>query len=338
MIGNMFTLKDARDFCAKNVADGRDPDDPFVIQTLDECQMILINEGDFKGTKRMIRFKVRNNSIALPREAEAILRCAFDSQPAYVHTTAYEYLDGGPGILGCYDRDIPYNDLVDMGDGHPTFWPIGGTARKIVAISTHEEDTNLTIRVRGVDQAKNEILPTAPGEDIPIARWKAGSEGRIVDSMIDPSENEFLEIRSIVKPVTAGYVTLYAYNPDTKHMWGLGKYHPNETQPSYRRYKVTGRSGYDTSDAQSSCLVAQIKLRWVPLLYDSDVLLIQNLPALRIMCQSIHMRNLMNTQKALELQADALRMLDMQLRNANPHANEIDVRMSSSFASIPEMH
>ena len=328
----IFTLADAKEFCAKYVADGRAEDDTLVLDTINEAMMILVNEGDWKNTVRTMRFNVTNNSFSMPNEVETILQVAFDSTPANVRSRAYEYLEGGPGVLNC-SNTIAQQDIVDMGDGFPTFWPIGGTLRNLIAISDSMDDNGKTMRVQGYTSYKNKVLPTAPGEDVPIMNWRGGEEGRLNSVAMVYSEQQYIEISSIVKPVTAGYISLYAIDTDTNNMWVLGKYHPDETQPSYRRYKITGRFSY----TQIDCITCRVKLRYVPLKYDQDVLLIQNLPALRAMCQSIHQRNLGNVQDALLRQGDATRMLDKQLENVRLPNHDYNVIMHLSMGDIPEM-
>lgn len=329
----IFTLADAKEFCAKYVADGRGADDPIVVDVLNEATMILINEGDWKSTVRTIRFKVRNNSFAMPREVETILQVAIDNYPANAHSHAYEYLEGGPGILGC-GNVVDFQDIVDMGDGHPTFFSMNQSL-KLIAISDSSADRELTMRVRGRGLMNNEVKPIAPGEQIKIAAWTGGNEGSLdqLELVRCLSTNTFQQIASIVKPETTGYVTLYGYDSATKHMYVLGKYHPDETQPSYRRYKITGR----ISSTQVDCVACRVKLRYLPMKHDSDVLLIQNLPALRTMCQAIHARNMGNTQDGLVRQMDAVRMLDKQLENVKVPTNDFNVIMHMSMGDIPEM-
>ncbi len=331
----LHTKLDAANFCAKYVADGRAATDSLVTTTLDEAQMILINEGDWKSTVQKIRVRVNNNSFALPRNVETILKAyhADDHHlsPSRVWSMGYELLDGGPGVIGAGANDHEWVDLIDLGDGWPMMFPIGNTARPLVAFSTGDDDSGKTIRVRGRDGGHAEISPDTPGEDLVIRRWKGGVEGTVDSGQIKATTNEFVEIDFIKKPVTTGYVSIFAYQSSDHAMWFLGKYHPNETQPSFRRYKLTGRTSVTTED----CLTLLVKLRYVPLVDDTDVLIIQNLPALRLMCQSIHSRNMGDTGDALAKQGDAVRMLDQQLKSSHPETNEFDVTMTTSFGDFP---
>jgi hypothetical protein len=338
----IFTASDAKSFCAKYVADGRDSSDPFVLSTINECIQILINEGDWKSTIQKMRFQLTNNSFALPSNVETVLK-AFHSDgnthsASRVWSMGYEMLDGGPGpMIG--DNDHSWVDLIDLGEW-PYMFPIGNTARKLVAFSTHADDdfsdpdTGATILVRGRGTLHGEVSPSTPGESVKIVSWKNSEEGRIQKERIRSSTNEFLEIDMIKKPVTKGYVSLYAYDADTYGMWIIAKMHPQETTPSYRRYKATGRY---LNQSGTDCITCLVKMRYVPLVHDTDPLIIQNLPALRVMCQSIHARNMGDTQDALNKQGDAMRMLDQQLKSTNPPSNEFDVEYPLSYGDMPQI-
>ena len=333
----VFTALDAKNFCAKYVADGRDPADPFVLQAINEVIQILVNEGDWKHLVQKMRFQINNDSISLPSYCETILKAyhADDShfQPSRIWSMGYEMLDAGPGpFMSANDHE--WVDLIDLGDNWATMFPVGTVQRNLVAFSSSRSDEGKKIRVKGRDDHHRIVNPSGSGEEIDIVPWDHEIEGHTNPDSIKQSTFQFIEIDQVIKPVTDGYISLYAYQSSDHAMWTLGKYHPHETQPGFRRYKLTGRFGVTTADSLT-CLV---KLRYAPLIVDTDIPIIQSLPALRIMCQSLHARNMGDSADALAKQGDAMRMLDKQLKNAHPETNEFDVQMSTSFGDMPEIN
>ena len=330
------TALDADIFCAKYVGDGRAAADPLVRETVNECQQILVTEGDWTGLVQKIRMQVSNNSFALPYNIETVLKVYHDDghhhSPSRVWSMGYELLDGGPGPLrGEYDHE--WVDLIDLGDNWPIMFPIGNTKRPLIALSTHADDAGVNMLIRGRDDLSMDISPVTPGENVMIQQWKGGVEGTLTTTGIAPTTNSFVEIDLVKKPVTKGYVSLFAYQSSDHAMWFLAKYHPQQTQPAFRRYKLSGRDSAVVDDS----LVMLVKMRYVPVVDDTDVLTIQNLPALRVMCQSVHARNMGDTGNALTKQADAIRMLDQQLKSAHPETNEFDVQMTNSFGDLPRL-
>jgi hypothetical protein len=108
-------------------------------------------------------------------------------------------------------------------------------------------------------------------------------------------------------------------------MYFLGKYHPDETMPSYRRYKVLGADYATVRRIDLLC-----KIRYVPVIRDDDVLLIQNLDAIKTMVMAIREENAGNIQAALMLEEKATAQLARQFVNGRS-ADPI-MRVQDSFA------
>ena len=329
----MHTLLDARQFCAPFCKNGLLATDPDTIPVINEATQVLMQKGNWQNTLRKLRCCVSNFTVPMPNDVQTVLKVNFDEHPSNVWSMGYEFLDSGPGTL-LYGNDTPASDMVDLGDGWPTFWPIGPTSRKIMAFSTEAIDAGKQMRVQGYDDMAMKINPTTPGEMITIGQWVGGVEGALSDNVINYalSDNEFNDITSIIKPETAGYVTLYSYDEVSKNMWVLGKYEPYETQPGYRRYRITA-----TEYTESEHLTALVKLRYMPARADTDLLLIQNLPALKLMCKALHQFDHGDPQKGLIYQAKAVQMLNEELTNANPPNNELDVDVDFGFGDLPGM-
>lgn len=326
------TLLEGKTRCAKFVGEGKSASDPVVVDTINKAIELLITEAHWQIRKSLLaklRVRTYNKYLALPEWAESVLKIGSAYGAGDTFGQYYEFMDGGPGLcdMDYYQSTL---SLKDEGDGWPTFFPIGNTARKIVAFSTEIRDVGKTMRVRGHDSLHMDIAPTNPGEEITIMRWKNGVEGTIDGNMLSQylSTNEFADISSIVKPVTSGYVTLYAIDTTTDQMWLLGKYGPRETNPGYHRYRILGKSCQN-----EECVTMLVKVRYVPAYYDSDPLLIQSIPALQYMCRAIHQLDEGNINEGLAYQKYALRILSQAQSNANPPTNEIDVDMESSMVS-----
>ena len=113
---------------------------------------------------------------------------------------------------------------------------------------------------------------------------------------------------------------------DSNNVGLLAKYLPNETTPSYRRYRVTGRAKDTTSP-----IAALVKMGYYPLEFDEDVLSIQHLAAIRQMIQAQQEKRDGDFQKGVQLHADAIRLLNMQLGNSIRNTAEFDVRLEGGY-------
>ena len=314
----IFTLEHGREAVAPEVKYGRPKDSSEVLDAINEATRILMLDPNLQANNiRRIQIRTSGCHVALPLDVAAVLEVGFCSAPANVFSMWYEFLEGGPGLM-VNDNSSGFNDLVDLGT-FPTFFPISGV-QKVVAFSDDPEDVLETLKIRGYDTTKKEIFTAeGVGEDIPINSWLNGEEGQINYDNIKPSSSLFCGINSLVKPITKGFVSLFAI--DGTDMWFLGKYHPDETSPGYRRYRITASCCSD-----SECVTMLVKLQYVPLKYDSDVLQIQNLEALKAMVKGQTEKYYGNIEKGMAFHAEAVRTLNLQIKNVNPPTNTMNVR------------
>ena len=238
----LYLLSDATDFVYRYVDGGVSPDSQIVIDRINEACRLLINKGNWKKTVRRMRFYTQQNTISMPYGAKRILKVDIDKIPRKIFSPYYEYLEFGPGEVDCCN-DVWSRNLQLYSSGNPVqFDPPTDSARKIFAVSTVVEDTELSLTVNGFLQHNNEMRTGyTPGESLQIGRWDRGVEGQLNSASFPTlSDGQYLEIISVKKPITKGYVCLYTYDESTKQMWFLGKYHPNETNPDYVRYRILG--------------------------------------------------------------------------------------------------
>lgn len=317
----LFVLGDAKDQVHRYVDGGSSIDAPVVVKRINEALRRLIIKGNWKNTYGTIRIYTQNNTITLPRGCEKCLGVNIDGDPRRVFTPWYEFLSHGPGeVDGGSGKTAWKRDLKDEGNGHPVFFdPPTDTARKIFAVSTEAEDKGQQIRLKGYTTYRNEVRQNGSnGEIIAIGRWTGGIEGQL-DKADFPelTDNTFTEVTSVHKPVTRGYVSLYSYDEDTDQMWFLGKYHPDETTPDYRRYRLLGAcmppTALDTTGNYYQSVLCLVKTSWVKASEDHDVLCVQNLDAIKNMVIAIEKENSYEQDDAVKYEATAIRILKEQL-------------------------
>jgi len=279
--------------------------------------------------RRLVRFFTRKDIITLPHEIEHILHYTMDGAPAPMFSQAYEFVSHGVGEINCPDC-IAGKYLEDLGNFYPTFFDLPSyepkpenagvagpmySAHKLIAMSTSADDQNLEIRIGGRN-SKNELLGNGMGATLKITTWDNGVEGNFTYS---PEALPYLledvrDVQTVQKPVTTGFVSLYAFNPETYQMYFLAKYHPQETAPRYRRYRITA------PDCKcGSAILAWCELGYVPKTRPEEILIVQNLDALKLMVMAIEMENDRDFQLAKAYEADAYRLLAEQRASERTH-------------------
>jgi hypothetical protein len=162
---------------------------------------------------------------------------------------------------------------------------------RLAAFSTNGADADLSFTVI-VKNYKNEDIT----EELRVQKWHGGVEGELQgrwDKSLKLSTNSFKEVIRVLKPETKGYVCLYAVDPARDYMFNLAKYHPKQTIPGFRRYRITNKNyGEFTS------ILAMVRLRSVPLVSDNDILPIDSIQPLKLMVMAITAENAKDAQNA----------------------------------------
>jgi len=339
-----ITLSEAKRFCAPFVGAGLMSTNPKVVTGINEAIMRLMPKMSAEGTMVRIRFYVNNGTITMPREVQSLRRVNIDGQPVNIFSRWYEFLNYGPGSME--ENNSNYSDFIDLGDGFCTHSD-PHTAYNIL-ITPVLAETDKTIRVMGADENGLEVRSSdGPGEVIELNK-----------ALPKYSTHKFSVITNVVKPVTNGYVYMSLYNPDPLLRYNLATYHPDETNPSYRRYRVTAICQCkaaltncalcefrDTCAAYANCQVtdtsttppytvnALCKLRYIPAAYDADVLLIQNLPAIKTMLQAIRFYDASSSARGKTYEELAIKLLTEQNDDIEPQNNQIDIESSMPVSS-----
>lgn len=340
----LLILKDAIDDLGRYVDNGSCERTKIVARINEATRRLLERPNTPVNVVRWMRYCTKNNTITLPREAEKILYSDLNGIPKPIFDVPYEFLTDGPGAMDPWDcRQY----LMDMGDGFPTFFDIPSLVTpdegvdecddfthdpmKIIAVSTSASDRNREIRLLGKDDMSADILTTGvPGEVLRIGVWENGVEGTLNTNDLPPrTTQEFMDITGVIKPVTVGYVSLYTYDEDTHRMYFLAKYHPDETRPGYRRYKVL-----NPNFEEGTCIKVLVRLRYVPAKHDNDVLIIQNLGALKLMLMAISRENEREFEEAQAYEAKAYTIIRDQYSNSKTIYPSIQVTGPWGFRGI----
>lgn len=334
----LYTLRDLRELVSPFVLTGGScPDSATVRNRINESIRRLLSEGkaDWVQTQRRIRLVSNNCIVTLPREFESARVVNIDKGYADLLPQNYQYLEGGPGFENPGEH-YGY-DLMDDGDGWCTFFDIPqcDTVYYLYAASTVLSDLDKVIQIRGRKENGEEIIQSSglPGYQLPIAVWHDGVEGSLFGFPEPLSTVSFNQITGIQLPAgRKGYVSLFAVNPETRAMFFLSKYHPDETVPSYRRYKMLTREKEGNRVVDLLC-----KVRYIPATRDDDVLLVQNPDAIKTMVMAIREENAGNIQASLMLEEKANQQLAKQLANNRSGDPILRVQDHFNMGSVPSI-
>jgi hypothetical protein len=330
-----LTMQDAVDELRPRINGGTCRNETAIARINQATRRIMNRPRKPIHVERVVRFFTRKDFITLPREVEKVLQYTVDGAPAPLFGRAYEFVSGGFGEVACHNPCLAGKYLVDMGNQYSTMFDLPSmdaasddaceqepvfTSFKLAAFSTSAADVSKALTLYGRDD-RNQVLGwPEPCMQLPIQQWHGGVEGELfMDLASMPSPNFVLsgpvrDVERVGKPATSGMVSLYSYDETTHQMYFLSKYQPAETNPRYRRYRITHPDYVDGSSVYALC-----ELGYVPLESLDDVLIVQNMDALKMMVMAIEFENEREFQAAKAYEADAYRLIEEQRTGERTH-------------------
>lgn len=253
---------------------------PEFKQLVNDATEILLERGDWPGLEVPMQACVRNGCVVWPRQVGRIRRLNMCNRHVHTDNFWWNYVAAGSEYNGCCGNFIDHGRLTNMGRS-PIYTdiPLQGLW-KIRIAPTKAIDIGKKITFFGVD-TNGQTLRHKDADGI----WQNG----IVISLQKPHGESLIYVRSIervIKEVTQGDVFVYGYDP-ARDMWlDITKYAPDETNPSYAKDSLKS-CGCNCDSLKS--VVALVKLQFVPVNHDNDLVLCPSPMALKFAIQAIKM-------------------------------------------------
>lgn len=310
----MITLRDVRESTIINIAGVSRESDEFA-QLVNEAQQRLLKRGDWEGIVVPIYTCTTDSCVVWPRYVDHVRQLNYcnrihvpiknmwwDFMPfdRYMGLASQPW-GAGPRWYG------PRGSMVMQGRS-PVFQDIQGDARYIRVYPESAQDANKTVTIFGVDNNGQPLMTKGAGP------WKEGLTLSIQAPYVQ-SPVYIRKIDRVVKDVTTGPIRLYAYNTSTSLLEDVAYYEPSETNPSYERSRLC-LPCFNTDSNRS--VVALVKLKHVPIKVDTDLVLIDNLQALKYAIQAIKFDEANDFQNGRASLMFAVDELNNQLKDANP--------------------
>ena len=239
----ILTVSTARSELMNIVEGGNESQDNF-LPLLNQVQERYFTLGRWPGTQVTIDYSAHNGYITLPRFVGSVLGGRMNGIPAPVYGRVHEFAMNGPA-----EGNATYTVKIfmDMGDNFCTMIDLPKPS-KLKLLSSEDEHSNVGIKISSADT------------EGPIFSRPLKTKILVGETTADT----FPSITRIVKPITKGYLSLYAVDPDTAEETLLSIYEPGELNPSYRRYRILGIE-------KDKSITVLCKRQYVPSLADSDL-------------------------------------------------------------------
>ena len=304
--------KDSRELA--NVSGVCSNSDEFM-SLLNQATRKLMRRGNFFGTVQKIRVCIYDGCIVWPRWVGTILSANFCGQQSRGANYWFQFLPlggenwksisaslqsgrcGGNIILensgtSCVSRNIPCGRLA-----------------YVRAYPGVKQDVGKKITIFGLNEYGQPLKQLINGT------WQ---EGYTLTLSLNYAVTPFTmrRIDRILKDKTQAEVRLYYNFPDNNDLLDAAEYAPSETSPLRMTSVVHGTRPQNCSNCSS--VDALVKLEFIPVETDNDVVLIDNLDALQTMMFSSRYRTSGEIAQANALEIDSIRELNYGLRDKFP--------------------
>lgn len=258
-------------------ATGYCPGSPEFLEVVNDAVQELIRRGDWSETLLPIRVCVKNGCVTWPRYVGAVRKMNGCRHSVNMRNVWYEFLDYHMNHRHHHEWEgwCGEEENAEMQYKAPTYNDIYGLNCTVRLYVDLQADVGATVTIFGTDN-NNQPLQTDNGDG-------TFSPGVIITAAMPyGSTSTFVsKIDRVVCSATQGLKRLYAYDSVQNALFDLAVYDPGETNPSYLRYQLRGR------ERQASCnggagqtIIALVKLAALPMVYPTDLCIINNRGAL----------------------------------------------------------
>ena len=314
----MLTYKDVQESDVQKVA-GCSPNTSDFADVVNAAIRRLMRRGDWSGTVVPMQTCIRRGCVVWPRYVQQVRKINWcrrswawgGEQVLPLENLWYRFMEPRS-----YQHEYGrlHGDFSASAEGRsPSYNTIPGDGWLVRAYPSTPEDatSGAGLTLFGLDNG-NQPLRTNNLD----GTWSEG----ITITLASPFGSTAGYVRSfdrVVKDPTQGQVFLYAYNPSLNVLLDLAIYDPGETSPSYARQQFHAPAT-TCGCANAESVIALVKLAFIPVKYPSDLVIIDNLDAIKFTVQSIKLGEANDFKGATDAQALAVRELNHQLEDDSP--------------------
>ncbi len=329
-----LTLAAAKTSSLQNIS-GVCVDKPAFLQQLNEAVQRLMTYGAFWNTVVKGRVCVSNNCIAWPRWVGTILSTNIGGSNRPIMNGWYEFMPLTSGDCLGYGGGRGWSSNVTVVDDGitPVYSNVPcGTPLYIRVYTRLNTDIGKTLTIYGINEFGQPLMSRDQ-----LGNWYEGENVTTVQGFIQTSQR-FREVTRITKPLTVGMLDVYGYDSTADVLYDMAHYEPSETEPRYRHTSIRGGCGAGVCRSNDGSKALNItfraKLKFIPVVLDSDIVQIDNIAALKFMIQSLRMSENGDIDSSAKLETQAIHELNRQLAEKMP-LNQIPVYVAPFGTALP---
>lgn len=321
------TFAEAKDNNAVTTAAGVCGNTPEFAQYLNDAVRRLMYRGDWPGTIVPLHITVKRGIVTMPRQVGSIRKINVTNRFVPVWNDMYQFLPWNWSNGQCCGVWQDWLDpmapgMTQYGSAVCSDQPQTDTC--VLQISGIPADFGAIIQFFGTDPSGNP-LRTDNGNG-------TFSDGiKMTVSALTSGVPLVKFISRVIKPITQGPINVFAVDTLTGSQTALAVYDPGDTNPSFAQYNLHAAC---CNPAVTWSAVAQVKLKFIPVVADTDLVLIPNLSALALFIKGMRFADAGDRANSLGYQADAVKELNLQMADSSPD-DQIPIQINPFGSASP---
>lgn len=320
----MLTLSDCKADLGLRRVTAATPDSPEFADYVNAAVRRLRRRGDWPGTVVPIYVAAYRGRVVWPRYVDSVRAAnVCPNHPVEMHNVWWEFL--------------PRTTVCSGWSHHGSMTNLGQTSvfqnimredsspgdRYLRAYARASNDYGKTLKIFGVDGDGKKLVTQGTYGD-----WTEGITLTLAAPYVQ-STQIIRHIDYVLKDKTDLPVDLYAYNSTTALLEDCAHYEASETRPSYEMVEFHAEcakiSGYPAG------VQALVKLRYIKAESDDDLIIIDDLDAIKYEIQAIKKGEAEDRTGELQRKQDALSELNRDTEDRSPD-NQFSVSVVAPFS------
>ena len=300
-----------------------------MFEVISDAVEVLANSGDFDPLIGYADLCVQGDVVTMPREVYTLLAVNIGGRPTIGRDMIYRFHLNGlgdckePAVWQWEDRGLV-----------PTIAELGSPS-KLVAEVALESDANKELWAYGYDQ-NGDWIRTENGAGVIVDGYQVPTIfGMSLPEVDAPVFSRVVRVR---KAITDGQITLKSFDASATTGAILGKFDWDETDPQYRRVKLTGAACASCDTTEQSCGA------WVRIMYRKAVYRVTALDniiplpsrfSLKMMVRAVKAYNEEALEVGMGYESNARRLLnEAQEIQAPPVSSPVQVNEGMSIGCL----
>jgi hypothetical protein len=192
---------------------------------INQARSLLWNKREWNTTAEYVCIKCADGCLTLPNRYEQIRLAWVNGNPA---SLADEWFNATNAYSNLYNKgNSCHRQIVEVGGKHVLFRDYTARPYQIAVLAENIDDVGVELLFEAQDQYGSY-------KNVKATTVKSPNVGLSVEQVVG--------IRAASKPKTKGRIRVYAYDPTIDAKLLIAIYHPEDINPTFRRFNIPSKT------------------------------------------------------------------------------------------------